>query len=158
VSQDAAAWAEVLLDLPARSAERRLTYRVPDSLRGSVRIGSRVVIPLGPRIVRGFVTALASGDPSSGLQIRDVLAVVGALPLFSPQMLDLARWIAEQTISSLLEAVHCLAPPELFRRRLLPATRTAVAALGGAGGDVRRSGSRQARILSSLRTRGEVPV
>jgi primosomal protein N' (replication factor Y) len=158
VSQDPTAWAEVLLDLPARGTERRLTYSVPESLRGSVRIGSRVVIPLGPRIVRGFVIALGAGDPVSGLQVRDVLEVGGARPLFSPQMLDLARWIAEQTVSTLLEAIHCLAPSELFRRRSLPGPRTAVAALGGVGGDVRRAGSRQARILSALQTRGEVPV
>jgi primosomal protein N' (replication factor Y) (superfamily II helicase) len=158
VSRETAAWAEVLLDLPARGTERQLTYRVPDSLRGSVRIGSRIVIPLGKRIVRGCVTALLSSDPPPGLAIRDILEVVGALPLFSPRMLDLARWIAEQTVSTLLEAVHCLAPPELFRRRAFPAPRPAVAALEGEGGGLRGAGSRQARILSTLRLRGEVPV
>ena len=157
MNPDGAACAEVLLDLAARGTERRLTYRVPDSLRASVRVGTRVAVPLGPRIVRGFVIAVAPCDPSSALAIRDVLAVAGTQPLFSPRMLDLARWIAEQTVSTLLEAVHCLAPPEIFRR-LSPAPQSPIAALGEAQDLTRRVGSRQARILSALRTRGAVPV
>ncbi len=153
-----AACAEVLLDLPARSTDRRLTYRIPDPLRDALRIGSRVQVPLGPRTMRGFVIAMAPCDPAPARQLREILAVAGVRPLFSPAMLTLARWMAEQTVSTLLEAVHCLAPPEIFRRRSLPLARTPVASLAEQGGLAARLGPRQGRILAALRARAEVPI
>jgi len=158
VNRDGAACAEVLLDLPARSTDRRLTYRVPEPLRDALRIGSRVEVPLGPRTTRGFVIAMAPCDPTPGRQLREILAVAGVRPLFSPAMLDLARGIAEETVSTLLEAVHCLAPPEIFRRRSLPISRAPVASLAEQGDLAARMGPRQARILQALRARAEVPV
>lgn len=153
---DAAACAEVLLDLPARTVDRRLTYRIPPGLGDAVRIGSRVVVPLGARTARGFVIAVSPTAPDAGRALRDVLSVVDAEPLFSTQMLSLARWIADHTVSTLLEAVHCLAPAEVFRRRTPRRFRRPVAALGA--GQVGRPGPQQARILEALRAKGEVPV
>jgi len=158
VNQDAAACADVLLDFPARSTDRRLTYRVPEPLRGALGIGSRVLVPLGSRTAHGFVIAIAPCDPVPERRLREILAVAGVHPLFSPAMLDLARGVAEQTVSTLLEAVHCLAPPEIFRRRALPLSRAPIAALGAQEGRAARPGPRQARILAALRARGEVPV
>ena len=123
MSPDAAACAEVLLDLPARSADRRLTYSLPLPLRTSVRVGSRVLVPLGSRTTRGFVIALGQRGAAANRELRDVLAVVDAYPLFTQRMLDLATWIADDTVSTLLEAVHCLAPAEVFRRRAAPVDR-----------------------------------
>ncbi len=157
MNSDAAACAEVLLDLPARSVDRRLIYRIPPSLEAALRIGSRVVVPLGPRTARGFVIAVTPSEPHPGLALREVLSVVDRRPLFSAKMLDLSRWIAEHTVSTLLEAVHCLAPPEVFRRRAPQRVRWPVVVLGegGLGG---RTGPQQARILETLRARGEVPM
>ncbi|TMJ16258.1 MAG: primosomal protein N' [Bacillati bacterium ANGP1] len=117
--------AEVLLDLPARSADRRLTYRIPDPLHSAVRIGSRVLVPLGPRTAPGFVIALAPSAPALHREIREILAVEDQAPLFPQRMLDLAGWVAEHTVSTLIEAIHCLAPPGIFRRRASPRARAA---------------------------------
>jgi primosomal protein N' (replication factor Y) (superfamily II helicase) len=162
VSSSAAAYAEVLLDLPARSVDRRLTYRVPPSLHAAVVIGSRVVVPLGHRTARGFVIAITSlepprGESEPGLVLREVLSVVDRGPLFSAEMLDLARWIAEHTVSTLLEAVHCLAPAEIFRRRAPQRLNRPVVALADSRVEG-RTGPQQARILEALRGRGEVLV
>ena len=162
MSPSPAAYAEVLLDLPARSVDRRLTYRVPPALQAAVAIGSRVVVPLGARTARGFVIATTPFEPQRGgsepgLALREVLSVVDRGPLFSASMLDLARWIAEHTISTLLEAVHCLAPAEVFRRRAPQRLKRPVVALTDSRVEG-RTGPQQARILEALRGRGEVPV
>jgi len=115
---------EVLLDRAARIADRPLTYRVPAALRGAVGIGVRALVPLGSRAASGFVVRVgacpdagASGDAVPAVrQIREVLDVPDPTPLFSPPLLELARWIAEDTVSRLLDAVRCLVPPEIVRR------------------------------------------
>ncbi len=158
MSPDAPACAEVLLDLPARSADRRLTYWIPHPLRTSLRVGSRVLVPLGPRTARGFVIALVQCGADSNREIRDVLAAVDAYPLFTQRMLDLACRVADDTVSTLLEVVHCLAPAEVFRRRSVSLDRRPVAVLGPEALGAGRMGPRQAQILAALRAGGEVPV
>lgn len=128
MSRDPAACAEVLLDLPARRTDRRLTYRIPDPLSSDIRVGSRVRVPLGSRTAPGFVIALAPQAPILHREIREILAVEDSTPLFAQRMLDLAGWVAEETVSTLLEAVHCLAPPGIFRRRAGAPPRPAVLA------------------------------
>jgi len=109
--------AEVLLDLAARSTDRLLTYRVPDHLRAQVQTGVRVLVPLGTRTAHGFVIDVHPCLAGGSREIREILAVPDAEPLFSPAMLELARWVAAETLSTLLEAVRCLVPPEIVRRR-----------------------------------------
>ena len=154
---EAGACIEVLLDLPARRADRRLTYRVPDPLRPAVHLGTRVRVPLGPGLAYGFVLGFPPCDAVAGREIRAIEAIATSSPVFSPEMLDLARWVADQTVSSLLEAVHCLLPPEIIRPRgEHRAPRVAV--LGAEPRVARRVGVRQARILAVLQSGGEVPV
>ncbi|HKV44596.1 MAG TPA: hypothetical protein VJT32_07985, partial [bacterium] len=142
--------AEVLLDLPARRADRRLTYRVPDPLLPSVEVGIRVLVPLGPRTAHGFVIAVHREGAPEARELRGIEAVADPQPYFTAEMLGLARWVADRTLSTLLEAVHCLIPPEVIRRRAHDrAPSTAV--LGAAPSTARRVGARQARILEALR-------
>ena len=57
-------YVDVLPD-PGRALSQLFTYRVPDSLRGSVRVGVQVLVPFGRRTVvgvaAGVVCALAIG-------------------------------------------------------------------------------------------------
>ena len=120
------ACAEVLLDLPARRADRRLTYRVPEALRPAVDVGTRVLVPLGPRQARGFVLGFEPCDQPGARELREIQAIVDPQPCFSARMLELARWVADTTLATVLEAVHCLFPPEVLRRRDAARSRSSV--------------------------------
>lgn len=109
--------AEVLLDLPTRIAHGTLTYRIPEVFRGVVGIGVRTLVPLGPRTARGYVMEVHPCAQSTDHQIREILEVPDPEPLFSPSLASLARWMADETLSTLREAVRCLIPPEIARSR-----------------------------------------
>ena len=121
--------AEVLLDRAAGIADRPLTYRVPGALEGAADVGVRALVPLGSRTAVGYVLeahpCVGRGGGADAPRIRDVLDVLDAVPLFSPVLLRLARWLADETLSTLLDAVRCLVPPEVARGR--PAGRPVVA-------------------------------
>jgi primosomal protein N' (replication factor Y) (superfamily II helicase) len=109
-------YADVLIDLRARRIDRRLTYRVPESLRDAVGVGLRVLVPLGPRLAHGFVLGLHPGGPTAQREIREILQITNPHPFFSPRLLDLAEWVAADTLSTLAEAVHCLVPSAAVAR------------------------------------------
>jgi len=141
--------AEVLLDLATRIADRPLTYRVPPALSAAVGIGVRTLVPLGPRTVHGFVVGLHPCDEAGGRPLRDILDVPDPRPLFSATLLALARQVAEDTVSTLRDAVRCLVPPELSRRAPRVPRRAQVAFLDGARTPA-RAGARQRLILDAL--------
>ncbi len=117
MTSDLGCCAEVLPDLPTRIADGTLTYRIPEALRGAVRVGIRVLVPLGPRTARGIVLEIHPCAEVVGRTIREILEILDPEPLVSPHLLALASWVADETLSTLQEAVRCLIPSEITRLR-----------------------------------------
>ena len=92
---------------------RAYVYAVPDVLLERVRLGSRVVVPLGTRTVIGIVTALDVTAPAKG-RLRDILRAPDAEPALSVPLLQLGRWMSR----------HYAAPPGIVLRAMLPVALT----------------------------------
>ena len=70
-----------------------LTYAVPDRLVWPPS-GARVVVPLGPRQLTGIV--LGEGEPlDPSVEVREVIEVLDAAPFVPPDVVSLARWVAD---------------------------------------------------------------
>ncbi len=94
---------------------RPLTYSVPESL--DVRVGERVLVPLGSRRVAGIV--LSAGPPlPSGIDVRPVLAVLDPEPVLAPELLTLGLWIAEYYLAPLGEVFRAMLPLRSHSRRV----------------------------------------
>jgi primosomal protein N' (replication factor Y) len=104
-------FAEVHFPLPVRHG---YTYRIPDNLIESARVGCRVLVPLGPRQVTGFLVALSETNDRTDL--KDVLEVLDPLPVFAAEHLELARWVAGYYLSSLGEVLRLFLPPGIEKR------------------------------------------
>jgi primosomal protein N' (replication factor Y) len=84
--------AQVALEQPLAAP---LDYRVPESLADACQLGQRVLVPLGPRHVQGYVVALA---PCSDLEVEALKPIVDVLddvPLLTSALLQLTRWVAD---------------------------------------------------------------
>ncbi len=88
-------FARVALPLPVRQT---FVYRVPEELVSRVTPGVQVEVPFRSRTRRGFVAELTR---SSEVDSPKALAGVLGPPLFSPHLLELARWIAEYYLTPL---------------------------------------------------------
>lgn len=98
----------MLIKVAVFAAIRRpLTYSVPDSL--DVRIGQRVLVPLGSRRVAGVVLSAAPPLPP-GIEARPVLKVLDAEPVLMPELLTLGMWISEYYLAPLGEVFRAMLP------------------------------------------------
>ena len=95
--------ADVVFDVPV---PHPFSYRVPESC--TVVPGQRVRAPLhgGPRV--GLVVAVRDGTETG---LKALTAAVDAAPVLSSAQLDLARWIAAQSLSTLGSTCAALLPP-----------------------------------------------
>ena len=76
-------------------------YRVPELLRPEVKVGCRMMVPLGRsnRRVVGYCTRLiAPGTETPSRRLKDVVSLLDEHPLLSPSMLELTKWMADYYI------------------------------------------------------------
>ncbi len=70
-------------------------YAVPLPLRSRVEVGVRVGVPFGRRRTHGFVVETANTAPIEESRIKPLREVTGDGALATPEIVSLAKWIAE---------------------------------------------------------------
>ncbi|MDX2080957.1 MAG: primosomal protein N' [Terrimicrobiaceae bacterium] len=147
--------------LPDQAAGKLLDYRVPEEVRSSVAVGSRVRVPVRTRTLLGTVVGVF--DESDVRGIRDIAGVLSDRPLIRPDLLELARWMADYYCCPLEVAIRSVLPVAVRDGRVSDRRRN-VAELAREVTDdelaaLQRKAPRQADALRVLRDAGEpVPV
>ncbi len=91
------------------AAEPSFDYHLPETLEERVEVGSLVQVPFGPRSLYGVVV---ERPPTPAVaETRPVTALVDPRPVLLPAQIELARWIADQTLSPLHECLLMMLPP-----------------------------------------------
>ncbi|GMU91386.1 MAG: primosomal protein N' [Candidatus Hydrogenedentota bacterium] len=98
-------FAEVVLPLPL---DRTFTYRVPSPLRYRAAIGMRAVVPFQRRVETGTIVALAS--ESAVDEVKSIIDLPDSAPVFSAELLELCRWMADYYCCSWGEALQSAVP------------------------------------------------
>jgi primosomal protein N' (replication factor Y) (superfamily II helicase) len=88
--------AEVLLVARVKLEEAglELDYAVPEPLLKTIKLGSRVIVPLQKQRVAAVVLELLDKNESK-FRLKEVLQVVGSDASFTPVLLKMAQWTAE---------------------------------------------------------------
>ncbi len=137
------AFAEIVLPLPVDSA---FTYKIPPSLAPRIRPGMRAVVPVRKRIETGYVVALSA---KTGVEkLRSIVDLPDPEPVFSQEMLDLCRWLADYYCCSWGEALHCAVPAGIHIRSKMRYTLR-LDQLGPG-----RYTDRQRKVIAELHSRG----
>lgn len=103
-----APFAEVVVDVPNKAVNRGFHYAIPEELAGQVVPGMRVLVPFGNRPLEGYVLRLAEHSPVE--KLKQITKVVDAQPLFTPKMLELAQWMADFYMCTIVEVLQCMMP------------------------------------------------
>ncbi|HEY4440161.1 MAG TPA: hypothetical protein VGN14_06870, partial [Candidatus Elarobacter sp.] len=93
---------DVLPHLKTARFDRALSYRVPAEME--LRVGDVVRVPLGPRTVFAYVLC-APYDGADEPALRDIVAQVEGPRAFDAAGLELARWVADEYVCSVREAL-----------------------------------------------------
>lgn len=94
--------------IPDRAGDRALDYRIPAAMEAAIAPGARVRVPLRARLLLGTVIdVLEDSDVPAPKEIQEV---IGGVPLIRPELLRIARWIAEYYCCPLEAAMGCVLP------------------------------------------------
>ena len=111
---------EIALPVPPR---RVLTYTIPTALQQQVEVGKRALVPLGPRLVTGYIVGLLSSGPVdppdprswSGTGFKPIDEILDPEPLLDHHMLELTRLVADYYLTSWGLVIRASLPPGIDR-------------------------------------------
>ena len=105
----------VALPVPLRTT---FTYAVPEALRGSLEVGTRVLVPFRKKAMVGVIVEMAEQAPAD-TKVRDITKVMEFAPALTPKLIELAQWIANYYLAPIGEVFRAMLPPitELNVRR-----------------------------------------
>jgi len=98
-------YAQVVLGLPL---DRPFTYNIPGALQRLIRIGQRVEVSFGRRLLIGYVVGLKNKTRIK--RVKALRAIVGQEPLLDEQMLRLSRQVADYYCASWGEVIEAACP------------------------------------------------
>ena len=100
-------YAEVIVDIHNRKVDRAFHYSIPNGL--DPEVGSRVVVPFNNRTVEGVVVGFSEKSP-----VATVKPILSCLDTYlRPELVELARWMADYYICPFIQAIQCVLPAPL---------------------------------------------
>ncbi len=121
--------AQVVLDVPLAHLDRTFDYAVPAALSAEAVPGARVAVRFAGREHQGFVVARRDRSDHVGT-LAPLRRVVSSLPVLTPEVLALARAVADRYAGTLSDVLRLAVPPRHAT------TEKSVLARAGDGGPV----------------------
>lgn len=103
-------YAQVLVFQPVRArASLTLDYEIPAEMSASIQPGVLVVVPVRERVLPGIVLRLT--DTPAVPNTRPLHSVLDPDPVLGQPLLDLAHWMARETLAPLHRCIQVMLPP-----------------------------------------------
>ncbi len=103
-------YAEVIVDVTAKKLNKIFHYRVPQALDRRLAVGTRVVVPFGPRTVEGYIVGFCDSPEIPEKDIKDIIDIVEQETFLNHDLLALALWMSERYMCPKIDAIHTVMP------------------------------------------------
>jgi primosomal protein N' (replication factor Y) len=113
-------YAQVVLHLELSHLDRAFDYLVPSDLDADAQPGVRVRVRFAGQLVDGFIIGRAAESDFAG-RFEYLQKVVSPLPVLTPEILDLARTVADRYAGTLADVLRLAVPPRHASAEKTPA-------------------------------------
>src|SRR4030042_403049 len=95
-------YAEVYVDIKAFDIDHACDYRIPPHLSSDINTGRIVEVPFKNRTEIGYIVKIKDKSGLEDNEIKDIVRVIDAKPVFDTRKLELINWISQLISSSFL--------------------------------------------------------
>ncbi len=107
-------FAQIIIPSPLKQP---LTYAIPAPLRDHLRIGMRVLVPLGRHKTTGLIANFVSETPLELKKVKEILACPDDRAIMDPSLMELGRWASQYYLATLGEVLATMMPSGLRVKR-----------------------------------------
>lgn len=143
-------FAQVIVDIAHSQVDKVFEYSCPPE----TRVGCRVKVPFGGRIIEGFVIGLSETSAFAAEKIKPVVSVYDELPALVSECFSLMEDIAERYRVPKAASLRLFLPSEM---RLGKVNETYIKRIKFTGAEIAlsKSAKRQAEALAELKVEGD---
>lgn len=105
--------AEILLPIKIGKTNESLTYKVPENLQKTIRVGNAVRVPLRNQIKTGLIRELHQRELN--FKPKEIISIKDGDEILSPWKLELTEWIADYYFSPLYKVLKMMLPKNLWK-------------------------------------------
>ena len=102
-------YAEVLIEYPTKKIDKYFTYIIPESIKNIIKVGMKVHIPFGKRIINGFVMNITNIYHNE-YELKEIIEIVDKELILNEELMDLGKFIHESTLCPLITAYQTMLP------------------------------------------------
>ena len=95
------------------SFDKLFYYDIPEALSEKVSAGARVVVPFGKGSKKRVGLVFEVREPEAGMKLKPISAVIDDEPIVSEELLNLCRWLKENTFCTYFDAFRSILPSGL---------------------------------------------
>lgn len=95
------------------SFDKLFYYAIPEALSEKVSAGARVVVPFGKGSKKRVGLVFEVREPEAGMKLKPISAVIDDEPIVSEELLNLCRWLKENTFCTYFDAFRSILPSGL---------------------------------------------
>jgi primosomal protein N' (replication factor Y) len=100
---------------PLAGFDKVLHYKVPEALRAWAKVGSLVRIPVGRTMSLGVIGIVGPPKDFPIDRLKPVVEVVHSFPALTPDLLELARWMASYYAAPMDAVIEAMIPAAVRR-------------------------------------------
>lgn len=105
-------YANVLIEYSAKSIDKTFTYIIPENLKEDIKVGMKVLVPFGPKIINGFVTGITNTF-TDNYELKEIKDIVDKYLVLNEELLKLGEYLQSKTLCTKIAAYQTMLPSSL---------------------------------------------
>lgn len=98
---------DVLVEVDIHKNNKTFSYIVPKEYEKDIKIGKRVLVPFGKRVLEGFILNIKN---ESNLALKPIIKVIDKEEILNKELLNLGKTISETNLCSLVSIYQSMLP------------------------------------------------
>ncbi|SDN26214.1 primosomal protein N' [Alkalicoccus daliensis] len=118
----------VIVDVASQAVDRIFDYSVPEEMQETMSAGCRVHVPFANRPVQGFVIGIKESSEVPAAKLKPVQEQIDLTPPLTPELLQLAESIKEETLSLHVSVLKAMLPQAMrakYKKSVFPGAAVA---------------------------------
>lgn len=105
-------YAKVLIEYEVKSLDHVFTYVIPDVLLSKIKVGMKVKVPFGNKVINGLVLDINSAY-NEEFELKEIIEIIDEEIYFNKELLQIGEYLHITTLCNLVTAYKTMLPSSL---------------------------------------------
>ena len=105
-------YADVLIEYNSKAVDQTFTYIIPETLKETIKVGMKVLVPFANRIINGFVTNIKD-ENNSEYELKEIKEIVDEYFCLNEELMKMGAYLQSKTLCTKIAAYQTMLPSSL---------------------------------------------